>query len=63
MKKKFFIIYERFAEFNQFEGSWEIDYEEFATFEEAQSWIAISRPAEECRLHKRKLIGPLSPSV
>jgi hypothetical protein len=63
MKDKFFVIYERYTDFNIHEGQWELDYEEFDTIKSANGWIANSRRAQECRQYKRKLIGPLSLSV
>jgi hypothetical protein len=63
MKDKFFVIYEKYEEWNQFEGKWVIDYEVFNTLEKASGWMVESKRAKDCRQFRRKLIGPLSLSV
>lgn len=56
---KYYVIYEYYSEYNQFEGSWDLQLEEFSSLTAAKEWINNSRCAEECRLYERKLIGPL----
>lgn len=57
---KYYIIYEEYTEYNQFEGIWEISYKEFGSYQDAKDWIEDSFEAEEARRNERKLIGPLN---
>jgi len=56
---KYYIIYEEYTDYNQFEGCWEISVEEFDSIENAESWLNTSERASECKTYERKLIGPL----
>lgn len=58
-KGPYYFIYERYTDYNQFEGSWDIAYIEFKTEPEAKEWLRESGKARECRMYDRKLIGPL----
>lgn len=59
MKDKFYVVYESYTDYNQFEGSWDLQIEDFPTFKEAEDWIKTSWDADACRRHGAKIIGPL----
>ena len=60
MKAKFYVVYESYAEHNQFEGSWDLQIIDFPTLKEADDWMKTSWEADACRRYKAKLIGPLA---
>lgn len=60
MKAQFYVVYEEYSEFNQFEGEWNLYIKEFSTLAEADEWLRTSREADDARRCKRKLIGPLT---
>lgn len=51
-KPMYYIIFEDYVEWNQFEGEWTLNYKEFQTLEEANRWLENSNPGG-------KIIGPL----
>jgi viroplasmin and RNaseH domain-containing protein len=36
---KYYVIYQTYTEYNQFEGDWSTDFHKFESFEEAQRFI------------------------
>lgn len=59
MKAKFYVVYESYTEYNQFEGSWDLQIKDFKTFKEADDWMKTSWDADACKRHGAKMIGPL----
>jgi hypothetical protein len=56
---KYYVIYESYSEYNQFEGSWDLKLKEFDSIQEANKWLDNNTYVKECRLYNRTLIGPL----
>lgn len=52
---KYYVMYKSYTEYNQFEGSWDLDKEEFISFEEAERWIEEAQTSSDIR----DIIGPL----
>lgn len=56
---KYYVIYEYYTDYNQFEGSWDLQIEEFESLDKFKKWLESSRCAKDCITYNRKLIGPL----
>ena len=57
--QKFYIVYESYTAFTQFEGSWAVSVEEFDSLEEAKKWIEESYDWKESKQYGRTALGPL----
>lgn len=56
MNEIYYVVYEKYSEYNQFEGYWVLDIEEFSDFSKAQKFKDnISKS-----YNYRKIIGPLT---
>lgn len=60
MKAQFYVVYESYTDYNQFEGSWDLQIKDFPSFKEADDWMKTSQDADACRRYGAKLIGPLA---
>ena len=59
-KEKFYVIYESYTDFTQFEGVWTKCIEEFYSLQEAKDWIEQSDYWKEAKEYERICLGPLT---
>lgn len=52
---KYFVIYQEYTEYNQFEGSWDTEYHSFDDLDKAKAFAASCEKSYSLRL----LAGPL----
>lgn len=55
MNKLYYVIYENYTEYNQFEGCWDWVVKEFDSEKKAREFANKIRPSQDTR----KLIGPV----
>lgn len=55
----YYVIYEDYTEYTQFEGQWYFEYQEFSSLKECKDWIKNSQKAKAAKMYGRTLIGPL----
>lgn len=53
--KKYYVVYQSYTEYNQFEGDWESCYSEFDSLKEASDWIKAVKKDTDLK----DIIGPL----
>jgi len=56
---KYYIVYESYTDFTQFEGQWNIFVKEFNSLKEAETWIEESEDWKESVQYERIALGPL----
>lgn len=60
---KYFIIYEDYTEYNQFEGSWDTRVARFSTLEKARRWLKEAKLSHNIKNIIGPLVGPLRSTV
>jgi hypothetical protein len=58
-QETFYVVYESYTDYTQFEGSWSIHVNEFESLEAAETWIEESYDWKESIQYNRTALGPL----